>query len=267
MNKTLLSTLLAALICASLLAKVQAQDVHALEPELGVGGNIKLDEASTTYVDDGFDFHVHPLWESRYVSEGRDNLAGKGIASIATEFNYNEIAIIPWVATGVDSDYTEFNLNAIYATQLFNTVDMFIGYNHLRSRENTSNAHDNEVSLDFSYFYDNKFQLTSSAYYSFDSQGTFIELTINKGYEINEAVNIDFQTGLGFNAGYVSDGHNGINNLKLTANVSYQVIKQLEVYAYTSYTMAINKNAERFVGDQTLKNVFWSGIGLSYLYR
>ena len=40
MNKTLLSTLLAALICASLLAKVQAQDVHALEPELGVGGNI-----------------------------------------------------------------------------------------------------------------------------------------------------------------------------------------------------------------------------------
>ncbi|MBB1350233.1 MULTISPECIES: hypothetical protein [unclassified Pseudoalteromonas] len=76
MNKTLLSTLLAALICASLLAKVQAQDVHALEPELGVGGNIKLDEASTAYVDDGFDFHVHPLWESRYVSEGRDNLAG-----------------------------------------------------------------------------------------------------------------------------------------------------------------------------------------------
>ena len=267
MNKTLLSTLLAALICASLLAKVQAQDVHALEPELGVGGNIKLDEASTAYVDDGFDFHVHPLWESRYVSEGRDNLAGKGIASIATEFNYNEIAIIPWVATGVDSDYTEFNLNAIYATQLFNTVDMFIGYNHLRSRENTSNAHDNEVSLDFSYFYDNKFQLTSSAYYSFDSQGTFIELTINKGYEINEAVNIDFQTGLGFNAGYVSDGHNGINNLKLTADVSYKVIKQLEVYAYTSYTMAINKNAERFVGDQTLKNVLWSGIGLSYLYR
>ncbi|MEH6732918.1 MAG: hypothetical protein V7726_20440, partial [Pseudoalteromonas distincta] len=52
MNKTLLSTLLAALICASLLAKVQAQDVHALEPELGVGGNIKLDEASTTYVDE-----------------------------------------------------------------------------------------------------------------------------------------------------------------------------------------------------------------------
>ncbi|MEI8653119.1 hypothetical protein P4S57_10550 [Pseudoalteromonas sp. Hal273] len=72
-------------------------------------------------------FHVHPLWEGRYVSEGRDNLAGKGIASITTEFNYNEIAIIPWVATGVDSDYTEFNLNAIYATQLFNTVDMFMG--------------------------------------------------------------------------------------------------------------------------------------------
>ncbi|MBB1275109.1 hypothetical protein [Pseudoalteromonas sp. SR43-3] len=49
--------------------------------------------------------------------------------------------------------------------------------------------------------------------------------------------------------------------------MSYKVIKQLEVYAYTSYTMAINKNAERFVGDQTLKNVLWSGIGLSYLYR
>lgn len=263
MYKTLLSTLL----CAPFLVKAQAQNVSTLEPELGVGGIIKLDGARKAYVDDGVDLHVHPLWESRYVSEGRDNLAGNGIASVAAEYNYNNIALIPWLATGVSDDYSEINLNAIYTTQLFNTVDMFIGYNHLRSRENSSNAHDNEVSLDLSYFYDDKFQLTSSAYYSFDSQGTFLELTINKGYEINDAISIDFQTGVGFNAGYVSDGHNGINNIKLTSNVSYKVIKQFEIYAYTSYTMAINKNDERFVGDQTLKNMLWGGIGLSYLYR
>ena len=62
MNKTLLSILFTAMLCASFLVKAQTQDAPALEPELGVGGNIKLDEASTTYIDDGVDFHVHPLW-------------------------------------------------------------------------------------------------------------------------------------------------------------------------------------------------------------
>lgn len=40
------------------------------------------------------------LWESRYVSEGRDNLSGKHLISASSEFEINEFKIIPWIADG-----------------------------------------------------------------------------------------------------------------------------------------------------------------------
>ena len=96
-------------------AQAKTQE-HYQELEVGVGGNIKHTNTDINYKNKKFDLHIHPLWESRYVTEGRDNFAGNGTASIATEFNYKNFAVIPWAAKGISSDYSELNLNAIYKT-------------------------------------------------------------------------------------------------------------------------------------------------------
>ena len=246
-------------------AQAKTQE-HYQELEVGVGGNIKHTHTDVNYKNKEFDLHIHPLWESRYVTEGRDNLAGNGIASIATEVNYKNFAVIPWAAKGISSDYSELNLNAIYTAHLSEQIEMYVGYNYIKAREYGIDAHDNELSLDVAYFYADDIQLLSSVYYSFDASGTFLEMAVKKGFNINDLLSVDIQSGVGFNAGYVNDGHNGINNVKFTANLSYQLFNQLALYTYTSYSIAVNKDEKRFAGDETLRYIFWGGVGQSYQY-
>ncbi|WP_257983235.1 hypothetical protein [Pseudoalteromonas sp. MelDa3] len=54
-------------------AQAKTQE-HYQELEVGVGGNIKHTNTDVNYKNKEFDLHIHPLWESRYVTEGRDTL-------------------------------------------------------------------------------------------------------------------------------------------------------------------------------------------------
>lgn len=234
--------------------------------EIGIGGNIKLEKPARTKLEEKFDWHTHLLVESLYITEGRDNLAGKSIASISSEFNYKDISIVPWVAKSITSNYAELNLNIVYAKKLLDELEIFAGYNYIQSRQASIRSEDNEISLDLVYFYKKRFQLLSSLYYSFDAKGSFMELALKKGYRISQTRSLDIQTTLGFNSGYIADGHNGINNLQLRANYSYQLMKEMDVYAYTSYSLAVNRDNKRYAGDELLRNVFWAGVGMSYRF-
>ena len=250
-------------------ASVAAQNTEDNAPrdvEIGAGGNVRLEKPYRTKIEEEFKWHAHLLWESRYVTEGRDNLAGKGIFSASTEFNYKDINFVPWIATGIDTDYSEFNLNIVYGTKLLDNLDVFVGYNHIQSRISGISLNDNEINLDLAYFYNNQFQIVTNIYYSFDAEGAFAEVAIKKGYLIDNTLSINLRAVLGFNSGYVVDGHNGINHGQLLARASYQVIKEMEVYAYTGYNLAINSDSNRYTGDELLRDFFWGGIGLSYQF-
>jgi len=54
--------------------------------------------------------------------------------------------------------------------------------------------------------------------------------------------------------------------LQLRANYSYQLMKEMDVYAYTSYSLAVNRDTKRYTGDELLRDVFWGGVGLSYRF-
>ena len=264
-KKTFVFTII--LICLSL--PVVAQPTDKQDPrdvEIGIGGDIRLEKPYRTKLEEEFQWHVHLLWESRYVTEGRDNLSGKGIYSASTEFTYKDINIIPWIADAVNTDYSEFNLNIIYGAKLLEDLELFIGYNHIQSRESGNSANDNEVGLELVYFHDKRFHIVSNIYYSFDAEGAFAEVAIKKGYRINQVYSINVGTVLGFNSGYIIDGHNGINFGQLLASASYQVNNKMELYAYTNYNKAINQDSIRYAGDESLRDFFWGGIGLSYRF-
>jgi len=248
---------------------VSAQNTEDNDPrdvEIGAGGNVRLEKPYRTKLEEEFKWHAHLLWESRYVTEGRDNLSGKGINSASTEFTYKDINFVPWIASGIDTDYSEFNLNIVYGAKLLDDLEVFVGYNHIQSRESGSSSNDNEINLDLAYFYDNQFQIVTNLYYSFDAQGAFAEVAIKKGYLIDNTLSINLRAILGFNSGYVVDGHNGINHGQLLVRVSYQAINEMEVYAYTGYNQAINRDSNRYTGDELLRDFFWGGVGLSYRF-
>ena len=88
-----------------------------------------------------------------------------------------------------------------------------------------------------------------------------------KHYQLTPVLQLDFKTSVGFNSGYVADGHNGANHVQFSANLSYSVIKNMQLYAYSNYSFAINKDSNRYADDELLQDVFWAGLGLSYQYR
>ncbi|AYM86621.1 hypothetical protein D9T18_07825 [Pseudoalteromonas agarivorans] len=236
------------------------------ELEVGVGGNIKS-VAHPDHENEKLNIHIHPLWESHYVTEGRDNLPGSALASIAGEINYNDFTFIPWLATDTDNDYDELNLNAIYSTELAEHLTLYAGYNHIKAREEGVNSHDNELSLDISYAYDWDIHAMASIYHSLSLSGSFIELAITKEYAFSDLMRLELQTAAGFNSGYVSDGHNGLNNVKLAANLSYQLLNNVMLSGYASYSVAINKDAAHYSGDEHLRSLFWAGLGVSYQFN
>lgn len=256
-------------VMTGLTAPVTAQNTEDNDPrdvEIGTGGNIRLEKPYRSKIEEEFNWHAHLLWESRYVTEGRDNLSGKGIYSVSTELNYNDITIVPWIADAINTDYSEFNLNIVYATKLLENLEFFVGYNHIQARVSGISLNDNEINFDLAYFYDKQFQIVTNIYYSFDAEGAFAEVAIKKGYRIDNKISINLRAVLGFNYGYVVDGHNGINHSQILARVSYQAIDKMEVYVYTSYSLAINRDSNHYTGDELLRDLFWGGAGLSYRF-
>jgi len=264
--KQKLVTAFAAISMSLSLPITAAESDNTRSVEIGAGGNIKLEKPYRTKIEEQFEWHAHTLWESRYVTEGRDNLSGDGLLSASTEFTYEDLSIIPWIANGVGANYTEFNLNVVYGIKLLDNLEAFAGYNFIQSRESGEHGNDNEVSLDLTYFLAKKLHFLASIYHSFDAGGTFAEVAVKKGYLINKALSISVRTVLGFNADYVADGHNGLNHAQLRGNIAYRVMDKLEVYAYSGYSLAINRDRQRYAGDELLRDFGWGGVGVTYRF-
>jgi hypothetical protein len=240
--------------------------VGAVEFETGAGGNIKPEREYRTKVESQSEWHAHLLWENRYVTEGRDNLSGHSLVSASTEFSIEEFSVIPWIADSAATDYSEFNLNVIYGTRLTQSLIFYVGYNYIYARFSDEKANDNEISLDLAYEWFKHINAFASIYHSFDSNGSFMEMAIEYNDTLSKKLDFSVQGLFGLNAGYIPDGHNGLNHFQLRANVSYHPATQIELYVYTGYNVAINRDAIKYAGDELLRDFSWSGAGFSYLF-
>ena len=261
--------LLSCSICLSQTAV--AQDVSPLPGatrhfEAGAGGDIKIERKYRTAAESLYEWHAHLLWESRYVTEGRDNLSGNNLVSASTEFAIDEFSVVPWLAASPAADYAEFNLNIVYGFKLADAVVIYAGYNRIQARDNGVSSDDNEISLDLAYKFSKQLHLLASVYHSFDADGAFMELAVKRRHRINDKTRVRAQAVLGTNAGYVTDGHDGLNNFQLRANITYEPVTQMELYAYSGYNFAINRDTTRYAGDILLDDFFWGGVGLTWRF-
>lgn len=246
---------------------VTDDEADSVKPvEVGPGGDIKLEGKYRTQAESLFDWHAHMLWENRYVTEGRDNLSGKGLVSMSSEFTMDGLSVIPWIADSPAADYSEFNLNLIYGTKLLDNLEIYLGYNHIRSRDSGVDSNDNEISLDLSSSQLKQQYVLASIYHSFETDGSFMELAVKQGYRIDQSMHASARVVVGINDGYAPDGHKGLNHFQIRANFAYHPTKEMEIYAYTGYNRAINRDEIRYAGDQLLGNYFWAGMGITYRF-
>ena len=235
--------------------------------EIGPGGQIRKETDYRTEVEEQNPIHAHFRWESRYVSEGRDNLDGNGLASIASDVSINDFTFAPWIARGYDSDYSEMNLHFVYGTQLSDHLEVYTGYTHLQMRDAGDNAHDNEISADLVFTGWGMAHIQGSAYHSFDASGSFYGLSLIRTHVVNERITLTAGSTLGLNDGYIADGHDGLNHIQFRGRLAYHPHSQIEIITYIGYNIAIDSTPDRYVGDLTLHDFLWGGVGVVYHLR
>jgi hypothetical protein len=244
-----------------------ADDGATVRPvEAGSGGIIKPEHEYRSDAESRFDMHVHGLLESRYVTEGIDNLAGDAVISVSSETNVADLSFVPWLAYSDAADYAELNLNFVYGVQLKESLTAYLGYNHIRVHYRDEASHDNEINLDLYYHGLKHVQFFTTLYHSFQLDGTFLEAAVRNDTQVDSQTLFSLLFLLGANAGYVPDGHDGINHAQLRANIDYNPSARLEFYGYIAYNQAVNRDAVRYSGDELLGNFAWAGAGLAYRF-
>ncbi len=201
-------------------------------------------------------------WDSRHVSEGRDNLDGDSLAGIAVEADVGNLTLGLWYADSPGQRYREANAYIHYGL-VWRDLEGYVAYNHLRFL--ADDEHDNEISTGIAYTH---LPLNSTigldATWSFDAEGAFGEVSLGSEFQLFEWLTLRPSATLGFNAGFIADGHDGANHGGVRLEAAVPINRLFELTGYVAGTWAIDADPARYPDDAQLKNVMYGGISLQF---
>lgn len=235
--------------------------------EVAAGGKLTRERKVRTSHELVNPVHVHLSYESRYVTEGRDNLSGNGLLSASSDIQLgSNVTFVPWLAHSHQSDYTEINLNIVTSFDFGELVELYVIYNHLRIRYGSVEGNDNELEVVLTRSVAPALDVFVDAYYSFDAEHGFIEAGAQNEYDFSPVTSINTSAVLGYNAGYITDGHHGLNHFQVITEVSFFLMEHMELTSYVGYNIAIGSDPVRYTGDVNLRDFLWAGAGFSYYF-
>ena len=205
-------------------------------------------------------FNAALAYDSKYVSEGRDNLEEGGIGSVTAEWaaptdGDGEVVFSGWYAEAIDDAYSELNLGVSYGWSL-EKLDIGIGYTWLDFAEDDET--DNEISLELGTSLHDDYNVGAAFTYSTEAEGTWIDLEISKEFVQDKFAYSPYLL-LGINAGYVSDEHDGLNNLQMGLHIATELSDGFELGGYIAYTIGLDEKP-----GESLDDIFWVGFGIGW---
>jgi hypothetical protein len=234
-------------VCSLMMGLAWSVEVSALEGE----------EA------DGLGLSVGVGLDSHYVSEGRDNLDGDALAGVTVEGESGGLSGGVWYAESPDRDYTELNLYAGYAFEI-GAWEWTVGYTYLDFI--TDDADDSEVGVGVAYGnlpYGMTFGL--EGYYSFDAEGAFFEASVSQETEVEEWLTLAPSLILGWNEGYIADGHDGANHIEVRIEATIALTDAFELGIFAAHTWGLDAEPKVYPDDGPLEDFVYGGIAIRFL--
>ena len=253
MKRLITLTLSSASICAG-------QHHHNIQP---VPQHRAAHDPAVAHPEFPLELGLAGAWESRYVSEGRDNLDGDSLAGVEATVGYKGFTVGAWGAESPDQDYREYNywLEYSYEWQAFTFT---AAYTYLDF--DTDDADDKEFSFYIGYALPYDLQLEIGGYYSDESSGTFYEGTLSTEVELTEAWALTPFINLGSNDGYIGEGHNGLNHLALGVELNYALSEYFSIGGYLAHTIAIDSDASDHADDDLLEDFTYCGVNVIFSF-
>ena len=211
------------------------------------------------HLHDAMQVHAHFGWESRYILEGRDSLEGGSLWSSSVEASYDHVFGGLWYGRSSNNDFRELHLGLGLKQEIGN-FESYLAFTHLLfPAEETSDA---EWGAGFSYdALPYGMETGLDLVYSLDAEGTFIEWSLSKPFAVLESWETSLGSTLGWNEGFVSDGHDGLNHFSLSASGRRSLTENLGLVLHGAQSWAIDQDLT-FVDDISLKDIFHFGISL-----
>lgn len=216
---------------------------------------------SKTVFGEEVDLAAQFAWDSRYVSEGRDNLAGDGLAGATVELGWRGLTLGSWYASSPDNGYDELNLGAAYALE-FGRLETALGYTYLDFPVDDEDDHEIGLGLGLADI-PGGFELGLESYYSFEATGAFFEAAAARPVELGHLLSVAPVALFGANAGYIADGHDGLNNAALLLEAAVPLKPGVALTAYIGHNWAINSEPEQYSEDEALKDFGFGGVALT----
>lgn len=228
-----------------------------------VSAHERENQSPVKHPADGSDaaFVVQTGWDSRYHSEGRDNLDGDSLWRSSVEWSRGLFAVGAWYGNSPDRAYDELQLS-VATTATFGDFATYLGYTHLRLPFDGTHDHELGAGAVFSGC-PLGVELAADIYHSLEADGFFAEAAVSRGWELSEKLGVDLSAVFGVNQGYVADGHDGANHVALSISLSYALTQHLSVVAHGTQSWAVDRKASA-AGDAPLKDFFHGGLGLEW---
>lgn len=203
-------------------------------------------------------------WDSKYISEGRNNLEEGGLVStfavVEFETEAGAFGVETWFGSSVDTPYTEFNVALSWAKTV-GQIDLALGYSYLAFTQDDEDDH--ELSAEISSEVFGGLLPFLAAVYSVEADGSFFELGLTREWEITERLAISPYALIGFNQGYVADGHDGANHAATGLVASIALLENLHLDLSAVASFPLDKEEQTFADDEALEELYVISGGLT----
>lgn len=201
-------------------------------------------------------------WQSRYVSEGRDNLPGSGLlgSTLSAGAGRFDGSVVYLVEDQTPRDgrsrYREWNLEAGVGGTVA-ALDWRLGYKQLWFP--ASDEDDRELSAELGTNWFASLSSTLTYTWATGADGGFIELALER--EFSCGLRCQFQPYLMVtaNEGFVPDSRRGLNSVQLGTALALEVGEQVWLALEANYSVPAQSDRE-----EALEELFWLGFAVNY---
>lgn len=200
-------------------------------------------------------------YESHYVTEGRDNLNGNPLWTGSLEYTQGPLGLGVWFGQSPQADYDELNAGGSWSVPV-GPVAVTAGFTYLRFPADDAQDAELSVAAETDKL-PGGLSGTLGAVYSAEAKGVFLEGMLAREFETRwRGVTVCPFVSAGWNAGYVPDGHRGMNHVAFGVAGSAPLGRCLRLAAHVACSCAVNADPERYPGDETLRDVLHAGVAV-----
>lgn len=216
----------------------------------GPAGLSAEEAASTTRLD------LESRWHSRYVSEGRDNLGGDDLLSVAGGLSLGEWRAGGWFGAALDQDYQELSLFVERGVDV-GPVRLYGRYARLDFP--AQERDDNELSAGATASAADAVQATVDYTYSNEADGGFVRVSLGASAMLFDGA-LELSTDLlqGFDYGYASEAHDGANHRQAGIDAQLRLSRRWRLVGSLNRSWALADVERSGGGDLT-----WGTVGLA----